>query len=304
MNCLPKDPLGLRLGLLTSRGGRVIATCPPVYLAVESWVKQSLRRAVMGRRQTRVDVCRRSCIQLDLDHTLAAVDRLIHSDAWGMGVSGPENSETLPSFQGDLICGAVIEPDVPIRAGPHLLGHVLQRRDADLLLPLDQELNIDILAVGFRRIIDNPAVAMLPVDYVNDPAIIARHPKFMSVNAALEVDFYGQVCAESIGTRHISGTGGQSDYVRGAIQSEGGKSFIAFSSTAGGGEVSRIVPTLTPGACVSTSKNDVDCIVTEYGIAKLRGKTLSQRTKALIAIAHPKFRDELTYQAKKENIMI
>lgn len=70
----------------------------------------------MGRRQTRVDVCRRSCIQLDLDHTLAAVDRLIHSDAWGMGVSGPENSETLPSFQGDLICGAVIEPDVPIRA--------------------------------------------------------------------------------------------------------------------------------------------------------------------------------------------
>ena len=126
----------------------------------------------------------------------------------------------------------------------------------------------------------------------------------MSVNAALEVDFYGQVCAESIGTRHISGTGGQSDYVRGAIQSEGGKSFIAFSSTAGGGEVSRIVPTLTPGACVSTSKNDVDCIVTEYGIAKLRGKTLSQRTKALIAIAHPKFRDGLTYQAKKENIMI
>ena len=121
-------------------------------------MKQSLRRAVMGRRQTRVDVCRRSCIQLDLDHTLAAVDRLIHSDAWGMGVSGPENSETLPSFQGDLICGAVIEPDVPIRAGLHLLGHVLQRRDADLLLPLDQELNIDILAVGFRRIIDWLAV--------------------------------------------------------------------------------------------------------------------------------------------------
>jgi len=145
---------------------------------------------------------------------------------------------------------------------------------------------------------------ILPVDYVNDPAVVAQHPNFISVNAALEVDFLGQVCAESMGTRHVSGTGGQTDYVRGATHSKGGKSFIVFPSTAKGGTISRIVTTLSPGAAISTSKNDVDHIVTEYGIAKLRGKSLSQRTKELIAIAHPKFREELTFEAKKRNILI
>lgn len=174
--------------------------------------------------------------------------------------------------------------------------------------PIHTGKTVAAFAVGSRRmydyINDNPTVDMLAVDHVNDPAVIAQHPDFMSVNAGLEVDFYGQVCAESIGTRHVSGTGGQSDYVRGATQSRGGKSFIAFPSTARGGEISRVVPFLTPGAQVSTSKNDVDHIVTEYGIAKLRGRTLSQRTRALIAIAHPKFRDELTFAAKKQNILI
>lgn len=174
--------------------------------------------------------------------------------------------------------------------------------------PIHTGKTVATFALGSRRmydyIDDNPMVELLPVNYVNDPYIIARHPNFMSINAALEVDFYGQVCAESIGTRHISGTGGQSDYVRGAIQSRGGKSFIAFASTAKAETVSRIMPTLRPGSLISTSKNDVDHIVTEYGIAKLRGKTLSQRTKALIGIAHPKFRDMLTFEAKKENIII
>ena len=145
---------------------------------------------------------------------------------------------------------------------------------------------------------------MLPVEYVNDPTVIAKHPNFVSINAALEVDFFGQVCAESVGTRHVSGTGGQIDYVRGAIASKGGKSFIAFPSTAKNETISKIAPTLTPGAIVTTGKNDVDCIVTEYGIAKLRGQSLANRTKALIAIAHPKFREELTFQAKKQNILI
>lgn len=151
---------------------------------------------------------------------------------------------------------------------------------------------------------DNPGVEMLPVNYVNDPAVIAQHPNFVSVNSAIEVDFFGQVCAESIGTRHVSGTGGHSDFVRGAIQSNGGKSFIAFNATANGGASSKIVSALTPGAQISTSKNDVDMIVTEYGIAKLRGRTLSQRTKALIGIADPKFREMLTFDAKKRNIII
>ncbi len=174
--------------------------------------------------------------------------------------------------------------------------------------PIHTGKTVATFAFGSQRIYDlindNPAFELLPVDYVNNPEVIARHPNFVSINAALEVDFYGQVCAESIGTKHVSGSGGQVDYVRGAIQSPGGMSFIAFPSTAKGGTVSKIQPTLTPGAIVTTSKNDVDCIVTEYGIAKLRGRPLSERVKALIAIAHPDFRDELTFAAKKQNIMI
>ena len=173
--------------------------------------------------------------------------------------------------------------------------------------PIHRGKSVATFAFGSKRIYDyiddNPAVELLPVDYVNDPKVIARHPDFISVNAAVEVDFFGQVCAESLGSRHLSGTGGQVDYVRGAVESDGGKSFIAFPSTARGGEVSRIRPTLTPGSIVTTSKNDVDYIVTEYGIAHLRGRTLSQRTRALIAIAHPKFRDELTFEAKKAGIL-
>lgn len=176
------------------------------------------------------------------------------------------------------------------------------------LKPIHTGKTIAAFAFGSKRmydyIDDNPGIEMLPVDYVNNPATISKHPNFMSINAALEVDFFGQVCAESIGTRHVSGTGGQVDYVRGAISSKGGKSFIAFPSTAMDGTVSKIVPTLAPGAIVTTGKNDVDHVVTEYGIAKLRGRTLSQRVKALIAIAHPNFRDELAYSAKKQNILI
>ncbi len=174
--------------------------------------------------------------------------------------------------------------------------------------PIHTGRTVATFAFGSQRIYDlindNPAFELLPVDYVNDPAVIAKHPNFVSINAALEVDFYGQVCAEAIGTKHVSGTGGQVDYVRGAVQSPGGMSFIAFPSTAKGGTVSKIVPMLTQGSVVTTSKNDVDCIVTEYGIAKLRGRPLSERAKALISIAHPDFRDELTFAAKKQNIII
>ena len=174
--------------------------------------------------------------------------------------------------------------------------------------PIHTDYTVATFALGgekVRRFIhENPCIRLMPVDYVNSPSVIAQHPDFISVNAALEVDFLGQVCAESIGTRHMSGTGGQSDYVRGATSSKGGKSFIVFPSTAKGGTVSRIVSTLTPGSSVSTSKNDVDYVATEFGIAKLRGKTISQRTRALIAIAHPQFRDALTYEAKKRGILV
>ena len=168
--------------------------------------------------------------------------------------------------------------------------------------------SVTTFAFGSKRIYDyiddNPAIEILPVDYVNDPAVICKNDNMISINAALEVDFFGQVCAESVGTKHMSGSGGQIDYVRGACQSKGGKSFIAFTSTAKGGTISKIKPILTPGAICTTSKNDVDYIVTEYGIAHLRGRSLGERTKQLIAIAHPDFRDELTFEAKKRGIII
>ena len=168
--------------------------------------------------------------------------------------------------------------------------------------------SVTTFAFGSKRVYDyiddNPAIAILPVDYVNDPAVICRNDNVISINAALEVDLWGQVCAESVGTKHISGSGGQIDYVRGACQSKGGKSFIAFPSTAKGGTISKIKSILTPGAVCTTSKNDVDYVVTEYGLAHLRGRSLSERAKALIAIAHPDFRDELRFEAKKRGIII
>ena len=168
--------------------------------------------------------------------------------------------------------------------------------------------SVTTFAFGSQRIYDyidnNPAIALMPVDYVNDPNVICRNDNMISINAALEVDFWGQVCAESVGTKHMSGSGGQIDYVRGATQSRGGKSFIAFTSTAKGGTISKIKSILTPGAVCTTSKNDVDYIVTEYGVAHLRGQSLASRTRQLIAIAHPDFRDQLSFEAKQRGIMI
>lgn len=156
---------------------------------------------------------------------------------------------------------------------------------------------VTTFAFGSQRIYDyiddNPAVEILPVEYVNDPDVICQNDNMISINAAVEVDLFGQVCAESVGTKHMSGSGGQIDYVRGACQSRGGKSFIAFTSTAKGGTISKIKPILTPGAVVTTSKNDVDYIVTEYGVAHLRGRNLAERARALIAVAHPSVREEL-----------
>lgn len=171
------------------------------------------------------------------------------------------------------------------------------------LKPIHTGQTVATFALGsqamYDYIHDNPQVQMLPVDYVNDPATIAKHDNFVSVNAAVEVDFFGQVSAESIGTKHISGSGGQADFVRGALQSKGGKSFIAFSATTKGGKVSRVVPTLTPGSIVTTLKNEVDYLVTEYGLAKMRGNSLGERTRQLIAIAHPDFREGLKAAAKQ-----
>ena len=140
---------------------------------------------------------------------------------------------------------------------------------------------------------DNPSVAFLDIEYVNDPTIIARNDQVVSINSALQVDLSGQVCADSLGTQIYSGVGGQVDFVTGAAFSRGGKSIIALPSTAKGGAMSRIVPTLAAGSGVVTTRAQVDFVVTEYGVAKLKGLSLRERARALIDIAHPSFRADL-----------
>ncbi len=153
---------------------------------------------------------------------------------------------------------------------------------------------------------DNPIIELHPTQYVNDPYVIAQNEKMVAINSAIEVDLTGQVCADSIGTRLYSGIGGQLDFIYGASRSKGGKPIIALPSTVtlrDGTRLSRIVPTLKPGAGVVTSRYHVHYVVTEYGAVNLYGKTIREGAKLLISIAHSDFRDELTYQAKKLNYL-
>ncbi|MGH4122044.1 MAG: acetyl-CoA hydrolase/transferase family protein [Clostridium sp.] len=140
---------------------------------------------------------------------------------------------------------------------------------------------------------NNPMIDMFSVDYVNDPYVISQNDNMVSINSCIQIDLMGQIASESIGLKQFSGVGGQVDFIRGANRSKGGKAIIAVPSTASKGTVSRIVPFLDNGATVTTSRADVHYVVTEYGIAELRGKTLKERGRALINIAHPKFRGEL-----------
>jgi acetyl-CoA hydrolase len=151
----------------------------------------------------------------------------------------------------------------------------------------------------FNFINDNPLIEFHPSDYVNDPFIIARHDKMVSINSAIQVDLTGQVCSDSMGYSIYSGFGGQVDFIRGAARSEGGKPILALPSTAKKGTISRIVPVLDEGAGVVTSRADVDWIVTEFGAVNLFGLSLRERAHALISIAHPDFRDELTEHARR-----
>jgi acyl-CoA hydrolase len=145
----------------------------------------------------------------------------------------------------------------------------------------------------------NPALEMHPVDFTNDPALASRNDNLIAINATLQIDLLGQCGSESLAHRPYSGTGGQADFVRAANRSRGGKAIIVLPSTAVGGTVSRIVPTLAAGTHVSTSKNDINYVVTEHGVAQLRGKSARQRAAALIAIAHPDFRHDLLQDARK-----
>lgn len=157
--------------------------------------------------------------------------------------------------------------------------------------------------MGSRKLYDfvnnNPMIQMMPVDVCNNPAIISQNDNVVSINSCVQVDLQGQVCAEAIGLKQISGIGGQMDFVRGANLSKGGRSIIALHSTTKDESESKIVTTITTGGPVTTSRCDVNYIVTEYGVAQLRGQTLRERAKRLIAIAHPKFRAELAEEYAK-----
>lgn len=136
-------------------------------------------------------------------------------------------------------------------------------------------------------------IQLMPVDYTNNVGIIAQNDNVVAINSALEVDLMGQVVADSVGSKMFSGVGGQQDFLRGAEQSKNGKPIIALPSTAKNDTISRIVAGLKPGTPVTTTRNEVHYVVTEYGIADLFGKSINQRAEALINIAHPKFRDQL-----------
>ena len=151
----------------------------------------------------------------------------------------------------------------------------------------------------YRFIHDNPMVEMRPADYTNDPGVIRRFNKMVAINSAIEVDLTGQVCADSIGERLYSGVGGQVDFLRGAALAEDGRAIVALPATAVKGARSRIVATLQPGAGVVTTRAHVHMVVTEYGVAHLHGRGTSDRARALIAVAAPQFRDELTAYARR-----
>jgi acyl-CoA hydrolase len=162
---------------------------------------------------------------------------------------------------------------------------------------------ITTTALGSQSLYDfvdeNPGVEFWPVSYTNDPRNIAKEDHMVVINATLEVDFLGQCASESLGSEYWSSSGGQPDFARGAIFAEHGQSYIVLHSTTADESVSRIVAQLHPGAAVTTFKNVVDCVATEYGVAELRGSSIRERTRKLIGIAHPKFREELAHQARE-----
>jgi acyl-CoA hydrolase len=162
-------------------------------------------------------------------------------------------------------------------------------------------------ALGSKKLYDfmhlNPMIEMHPADVTNDPYLAGQNDNLHAINATLQVDLFGQCGSESLGYSPFSGTGGQADFVRAANRSNGGKAFIVVPATAKNDTISRIVPVLSPGTFVSTTKNDVNYVVTEFGVAQLRGKSAKQRAEALIGIAHPNFRSELRSEAVRMKLL-
>jgi acyl-CoA hydrolase len=232
--------------------------------------------------------------------------------------------QRIGAFVADLVQdGATLQ--MGIGAIPEAVGHALRtKRELGVHSEMITDVIVDLVEAGvvtgarkernrgkivtaitlgtprlYHFIHDNPMVEMRPVDYTNDTRIIRQFNRMTAINSAIAIDLTGQVSADSIGTHLYSGVGGQMDFIRGAALAEEGRAIIALPSTAQGGKVSRILPYLPEGAGVVTSRAHVRTVVTEWGVAELFGKSIQARARALIAIAHPDFRDELTHQARK-----
>jgi 4-hydroxybutyrate CoA-transferase len=186
---------------------------------------------------------------------------------------------------------------------------VLDLVEAGVVTGRAKEINIGKIVATFMLgterlyewVDDNPMVEMRPVEYTNDTAVIRRFKRMVAINSAIEIDLTGQVCADSIGSRMYSGVGGQMDFIRGAALADDGRAIIALPSTASGDSVSRIVPYLRQGAGVVTTRAHVETIVTEWGVAEMHGRSVPERARQLIAISDPRFRDELTAEARRAN---
>jgi acyl-CoA hydrolase/RimJ/RimL family protein N-acetyltransferase len=258
-----------------------------------------------------------------------AIDMLVPYNEEMITISVPEPDETLRRIGQNI--ARLVEDGSTIECGigriPHALAESLKdKKDLGIHTEMVSDWIIDLIecgaitcakktinrgkvvasfCMGSQRLYDyinnNPFFEFYPTEYVNDVNIISQHEKMVGINVGLEIDLTGQVCSDSLGYKFYSGIGGQVDFIRGCARSRGGKPIIAMPSTAKGGQVSRVVPHLTEGAGVVTTRGDVHYVVTEYGVAYLHGKSIRERALDLINIAHPKFRKELLQAAKSQN---
>ena len=243
----------------------------------------------------------------DVDKAVAKliVEQIPNGACLQLGIGGMPNAVGSMIAQSDLTdLGVHTEMYVDGFVDMAMAGKLTGRNKA-----LDKGRQVYAFAAGSQKLYDyinrNPDVMAAPVEYTNDVRVLAQLDNFISINNAIDMDLYGQVNAESAGTKHISGTGGQLDFVMGAYLSRGGKSFICMSSTVTGkdGSVkSRIVPTLTPGSIATDPRSCVQYLVTEYGMINLKGLSTWERSEAIISIAHPDFREELIQAAEKMQI--
>ena len=243
----------------------------------------------------------------DVDKAVARliVEQIPNGACLQLGIGG------MPNAVGSMIAQSDLK-DLGVHTEMYVDGFVdmaLAGKLTGKYKTLDKGRQVYAFAAGSQKLYDyvdrNPDVMAAPVDYTNDVRVLAQLDNFISINNAIDLDLFGQVNAESAGLKHISGTGGQLDFVMGAYLSKGGKSFICLSSTVKGkdGSVkSRIVPTLTPGSIVTDPRSCAQYIVTEYGMANLKGRSTWERAEALIGIAHPDFREELIQSAEKMGI--